>query len=84
MNNLALIHRLNRASGQLEALKRSLEDNTDDCRMILQQVKAVSNALKRFGEAYVKEKAGECLKSGKNKDEIELEFTSLLTDIFNL
>lgn len=84
MANTALIHRLNRAAGQLEALKRTLEDGSDDCRLTLQQVKAISNALKRFGEAYVKEKASYCINSSKDKKAMETEFTELLTDIFNL
>lgn len=82
--NTTLIHRLNRAGGQLEALKHSLQNGTDDCKTTLQQVKAISNALKRFGEAYVKEKAEICIQSNKNKEDMKTEFSSLLTDIFNL
>lgn len=54
MENIELIHRLNRIQGQIEAVKKSIKiDDEKDCVKTLRLIKAANNALKKFGEAYV-------------------------------
>ncbi len=49
-----LYNRLNRAEGQIRALKVMLEDDTvEDCRDFIIQIKAARAALKRTSEQYV-------------------------------
>ncbi len=49
-----LLNRLNRAEGQIRALKAMLEDDTaEDCRDFIIQIKAARAALKRASEQYV-------------------------------
>jgi CsoR family transcriptional regulator, copper-sensing transcriptional repressor len=49
-----LLNRLNRAEGQIRALKSMIEtDKVDDCRDFIIQIKAARAALKRASEQYV-------------------------------
>ena len=49
-----LIHRLNRAQGQINALKKIIEeDQKSDCKLFISQVKAARSALKGVSEQYV-------------------------------
>ena len=49
-----IINRLNRAEGQIKALKRRLEtDSEPDCKEFITQVKAARSALKAVTELYV-------------------------------
>jgi len=49
-----LQNRLNRAEGQIRALKAMLEnDNSEDCRDFIIQIKAARAALKRASEQYI-------------------------------
>ncbi len=49
-----LLHRLNRAEGQIRALKAMLDnDGGEDCRDFIIQIKAARAALKRASEQYV-------------------------------
>ena len=54
-NNKALINRLNRAIGQIEAIKNDLSMNPEDqdCVQTFNQLKASINALKKFGQTYM-------------------------------
>lgn len=61
MKNDKLLHRLNRISGQIEALKKRLHHDQDDCVVTLQQLKACVNGLKKFGEAYIQSHMKDCL-----------------------
>lgn len=50
----SVLHRLNRAEGQIRALKRTLEqEDSENCRDFIIQVKAARAALKRASEQYV-------------------------------
>jgi DNA-binding FrmR family transcriptional regulator len=50
----SLQNRLNRAEGQIRALKTMLEnDDAEDCRDFIIQIKAARAALKRASEQYV-------------------------------
>ncbi|MFN4152606.1 MAG: metal-sensitive transcriptional regulator, partial [Candidatus Sericytochromatia bacterium] len=61
-SNQELIHRLNRAIGQLEAIKKTLASEEDkDCIKTIRLLKAANNAIKKFGEAYVNEHLSECM-----------------------
>lgn len=83
-NKTALIHRLNRAQGQIEALKRSVQaDENLDCSKMLQQIKAVSQALKKFAEAYVSQHMEVCLEKNMSKRDIEKKLQEVITSAFN-
>ncbi len=49
-----LLGRLNRAEGQIRALKRQLESDTPvDCKAFITQVRAARSALKAVGEQFI-------------------------------
>ena len=52
LKNKHLIFRLNRAIGQIEAIKRDLSNDQEeqDCVKTFNQLKASINALKKFGQ----------------------------------
>ena len=85
-NNKELIHRPNRAIGQIEAIKRDLSENSQnqDCVKTFNQLKASINALKKFGQTYMSEHLDECLEQGIEKDEISKNLKPILNGIFNL
>lgn len=56
----ALVHRLNRITGQLNALKYALDNGKGDCYSNMLQIKAVHAGVKRFAEAYINEYAAMC------------------------
>mgnify|MGYP001608702940 CR=1 FL=1 len=61
----ALLHRLNRIQGQIEALKQSIADapaRQGECILHMRQIKAVHSGVKAFGEAYVRDYALACMK----------------------
>jgi len=84
MDNQKLIHRLNRASGQINAIKQSIEKEEDECIETLQQLKASINALKKFGEAYMKCHLETCLNKGMSKDEAKKNLMSVISGAFSL
>ena len=86
LKNKHLIFRLNRAIGQIEAIKRDLLENPQDqdCVKTFNQLKASINALKKFGQTYMSEHLDECLEQGINKDEISKNLKPILNGIFNL
>jgi len=85
MDNTALIHRLNRAIGQLEAVKKELENTKKekDCLKTLRLLKAANNAIKKFGEAYVQQHLSECMIKGKSKEEIEYGLKEAIKSAFD-
>ncbi len=85
-SNKELIHRLNRAIGQIEAIKRDLSENPkdQDCIKTFNQLKASINALKKFGQTYMSEHLDECLEQGIDKDDISKNLKPILNGIFNL
>ena len=85
-NNKALINRLNRAIGQIEAIKNDLSKNPkdQDCLQTFNQLKASINALKKFGQTYMEEHLDDCLEQGIDKEEIAKNLKPILNGIFNL
>ena len=83
MNKEKLIHRLNRASGQIEAVKRMIQDE-NSCLETLQQLKASINALKKFGEAYMQDHLNDCLEKGLSKSETKQALTTVISGAFSL
>ncbi len=85
MNRAALIHRLNRIQGQIEAIKRSLEsEKLDDCRKNILLLKAATNAMKKFGNAYVEAHLDQCVASKTNLKQVEKELRSIVASAFSL
>ncbi|MCB1307246.1 MAG: metal-sensitive transcriptional regulator [Leptospiraceae bacterium] len=83
--NRELINRLNRVQGQIDAIKRSLaEGGTRDCVRDIQLLKAVNNALKKFGEAYVSTHLTECLRTGSSPEEMESNLREVIHNAFLL
>lgn len=87
-DNTGLIHRLNRAQGQIEAIKKSLAAGEEkDCQKTLNLLKAANNALKKFGEAYVSQYVTECMhKSQEHKtpEEMDTMLRDIITSAFKL
>ena len=85
MENQKLIFRLNRAVGQIEAIKKQIElKEDDDCLKVLQQLKASINALKKFGEAYMSEHLDKCIKKGMTSEDIKDNLKSVVSGAFSL
>ena len=86
LKNKQLVFRLNRAIGQIEAIKRDLSNNSEnqDCVKTFNQLKASINALKKFGQIYMSEHLDECLEQGVDKKEISDNLKPILNGIFNL
>ena len=85
MSTRNLIHRLNRINGQIEALKRNLEEHgTQDCVRNIQLLKAATNAMKKFGEAYIQEHLVECMDTGVGKRELETNLKQVVQSAFSL
>lgn len=72
MDNTSLIHRLSRAQGQIESLKKGLESGQEkDCLKTLQQLKAAQNALKKFAQAFVEQHLDECMQKKLNPQQLQ-------------
>jgi|SaaInlStandDraft_7_1057024.scaffolds.fasta_scaffold90731_3 CsoR family transcriptional regulator, copper-sensing transcriptional repressor len=85
MQDTALIHRLNRAIGQIEGIRKKVELGTDDdCLKTLQQLKASINALKKFGEAYMSTHLEACLSEKASKEELKSKMEQVLKGMFSL
>lgn len=80
-----LTSRLNRAIGQIEAIKKQMDNpNEQDCLKVLQQLKASINALKKFGEAYMSEHLETCIKEGKSSNDMKDNLKSVISGAFSL
>lgn len=80
-----LVLRLNRIEGQIGALKRSLEKTeVDDCAQTLFQLKAATNGLKRFGEAFAREYAKQCVKEKKSTAQLTKDIDRIISTAFTL
>ena len=85
MKNKELTHRLNRAIGQIESIKKSLVvDGNIDCIRTLQQLKASINALKKFGEVYMSEHLEDCINKGVSTEEIKKNMKKVISGSFFL
>lgn len=81
-----LTHRLNRIQGQIGAIKKILSTDYEeqDCIEVLRLVKAVNNATKSFGEAYVSEHLSYCIRNDMPKEQIEEGLQEVITSAFSL
>lgn len=80
-----LVNRLSRIQGQIEGIKKGLISSEDkDCLKTMQQLKAVNNAIKKFGEAYVTHHFDECLTTKTPKKDIEKEIKDIINATFTL
>lgn len=85
MKNKELVHRLNRIIGQIEALKRNLQqEEANDCVQNMQLLKASTNAMKKFGEAYIKRHLSECMQNGDNAKELEENLNQVVRSAFSM
>ncbi|MCR9142789.1 MAG: metal-sensitive transcriptional regulator [bacterium] len=84
-DNRDLINRLNRAQGQIEAIKKILEGGSNsDCLKTMQLLKAANNALKKFGEAYVERHLTDCIHRGVPERELESNLKEVISSAFSL
>lgn len=80
-----LVQRLNRVEGQVAALKRSLEEGSvEECTQTLYQLKAATNGLKRFGEAFAREYALKCVREGKSQAQLIKNIDQIISTAFTL
>ncbi|MCB1176377.1 MAG: metal-sensitive transcriptional regulator [Leptospiraceae bacterium] len=80
-----LIHRLNRVQGQIEAIKRNIENNDQNCAQNIRLLKAATNALKKFGQAYVESHLTECLISEKpDLKALETDLKEVVNSAFSM
>ena len=81
-----LITRLSRIEGQVQALKRSLAPGVKeaDCVQTLYQVKAATNALKRFGEAFAQDYAKQCLEKNMGRANLARQVDAIISSAFTL
>lgn len=85
MSNANLTARLNRAIGQVEAIKKQINSHEEnDCLKVLQQLKASINALKKFGEAYMSEHLESCIAKGASSDDMKDNLKSVISGAFSL
>ncbi|MCB1173989.1 MAG: metal-sensing transcriptional repressor, partial [Leptospiraceae bacterium] len=68
-----------------EALKRNLEDGqSNDCVKNMQLLKAITNALKKFGEAYINEHLNKCMEIGSDQQELGENLQEVVKSAFSL
>ncbi len=81
-----LVHRLNRIQGQIGAIKKILDTDYEDqdCAEVLRLVKAVNNATKKFGEAYVSDHLSYCVRQDVPKEKIEEGLQEIVSSAFSL
>ena len=86
MDNKHIVNRLSRIIGQLEAIKKNInDDSSNDCIVTIQQLKASINGLKKFGEQYIKNHMKECVdKNMKSKKEMEAMLSEIISSAFSL
>lgn len=73
----ALVVRLRRIKGQVEAIEKMVEADTD-CSDVLMQVVSARRALKSFSEEMIQSHMHECIECA-NRSEGRRELQSLLT-----
>ncbi len=73
----AVIHRLNRIIGHLEAIKKMVEENRD-CSEVLIQIAAVKSAVNSTGKVILKDHLNHCV-----IDALDTGDKSVLADLEN-
>ncbi len=84
MEKKELIHRLNRIQGQIEAVRRMLESEETDCKKTIELVKASSNALKKFAQAYMESHIEDCLAENRKVKDIKKDLKEVVAASFTL
>ena len=74
----ALVVRLRRIKGQIEAIEKMVEADTD-CSDVLMQVVSARRALKSFSEEMIQSHMHECIEGAASPSEGRRELRSLLT-----
>lgn len=74
----ALVARLHRIRGQIQAIEKMVNDDTD-CPEILMQVVAVRRAMKSFGDAIVHSHMHECIDHARTQAESKEKLRSFLS-----
>lgn len=74
----ALIVRLRRIKGQIEALEKMVESDTD-CSDLLMQVVAARRAMKSFGEEVLESHMHACIDKAASPSEGRAHLRSLIT-----
>jgi DNA-binding FrmR family transcriptional regulator len=74
----ALVVRLRKIKGQVEAIEKMVEDDTD-CSDVLMQVVSARRALKSFSEEMIESHLHECIENSASQSEGRRELRSLLT-----
>ena len=74
----ALVVRLRRIKGQIEALERMVESDSD-CSDVLMQVVSARRALKSFSEEVLESHLHSCIENTANSTERQASVRSLLT-----
>ena len=74
----ALVVRLRKIKGQIEAIEKMVEADTD-CSDVLMQVVSARRALKSFSEEMIGSHLHECIESAASPSEGRRELRSLLT-----
>jgi DNA-binding FrmR family transcriptional regulator len=74
----ALIVRLRKIKGQVEAIEKMVEADTD-CSDVLMQVVSARRALKSFSEEMIESHLHDCIENSGSQSEGRRELRSLLT-----
>ncbi|TGK38459.1 metal-sensitive transcriptional regulator [Leptospira gomenensis] len=77
-----LVNRIHRIKGQLDAVEKGLKEDSMDCEKTLLLLKAASQAIKKFGEAYVQEYMDRCFSENKRKPDVEHIRTAIKAAFF--
>ncbi len=70
-NNKAVVNRLSRIIGHLEAVKRMVEEGRD-CSEVIIQISAVRSALNNTGKIILKDHINHCVKDAVEKNDTEV------------
>lgn len=73
MRKNSVSQRLNIVKGQIDGLSRLVDENCD-CEKTMTQFKAISGALKKITETYLKENLESCMKDMKLKNNKNAKF----------
>ena len=74
----ALVVRLRKMRGQVQAIEKMVEADAD-CEDVLTQVTSVRRALKSFGDLIIHEHMHECIENAKNMAESKQRIAAFLT-----
>ena len=81
-NTKAVLNRLSRAIGHLEAVRKMVE-NGEDCAQVLIQLAAVKSAINNTGKVILKDHLNRCIvEAAKNGDQKALDDLSAAIDQF--